>query len=119
MTRTALFWQVCIALPYELILQVSDCLLEIGLQLLQKASKILERRGFAKTLKLYPILSVIFTTLWSSSAYEKNFVKLLNMPLAETSEKIHNFYLMEIMISYNEERVTHRKTSTRTIEKKN
>ena len=89
---------------------MSDCLLEIGLQLLQKASKILERRGFEKALKLYPILSIICSALWSSSTYEENFVKLLNMPLDETSESIHNFYLMEILISYNQERATTRST---------
>ena len=76
----------------------------------QKASKILERRGFEKALKLYPILSIICSALWSSSTYEENFVKLLNMPLDETSESIHNFYLMEILISYNQERATTRST---------
>ena len=78
----------------------------MGLQLLQKASRVAQSRGFSKTLKLYPILSGIFTALWSLPTYEENFVNLLNISLAETNESIHNFYLLELLNSYNEERAT-------------
>ena len=78
----------------------------MGLQLLQKASRVAQSRGFSKTLKLYPILSGIFTALWSLPTYEDNFVNLLNISLAETNESIHNFYLLELLNSYNEERAT-------------
>ena len=56
--------------------------------------------------KMYPVITTLYTSIWSSSLHEDILVELLRLSMENVSERIQLFLLMELLESFQAKKLT-------------